>query len=90
MQGTTQMTFEEAKLTKALLENDVAVTNAALALFPRNAMGLTPGDVKASAEFRGAKLAFERSFAKLRTFNSMFIKKFAKEVRQERLTRRAG
>jgi hypothetical protein len=89
-QGDMDMTFEEAKLTKALMENDVAETNAALALFPRSAMGLTPDDVKASPEFRAAKVAFEKSFGKLRAFNGVITKKFAKEMRQERLMRRAG
>ncbi len=84
------MNFEEAKATKALLENHLAETNAALALFPRSAMGLTPDEVKFSWEFLKAKAEFKHAFEVLRTFNGYMMRTFSKEMRRERLTRRAG
>jgi hypothetical protein len=84
------MTFAEAKVTAAAIETEVRAAEVALNAFPIGPMGLTPDAVKTAPEFRAAKLGFEKAFAKLRAFNSFYTKAFAKELRQERLARRAA
>jgi len=57
---------------RQILRTDVDRTSAALQVFPRNAMGITPDSVKVSPEFKTAKAAFDRAFAQLRNFNSAY------------------
>jgi hypothetical protein len=44
-------------------------------------MGMTPDAVKASPEYRAAKLAYERAHAELRAFNAALRKAFPKRKR---------
>jgi hypothetical protein len=58
--------------TRNTLRAEVDRTSAAMQVFPRDAMGLTPDSIKASPEFKTAKAAFDRAFAQLRNFNSVY------------------
>lgn len=78
------MTYEEAKQVKAKLENTVARCGAVMQEFPKNAMGLTPDDVKASTDFQIAKRQFDGAFRNLQQFNAKFVKVFKKEYAVER------
>lgn len=81
--------FVEARSLRDRLEAETAKWEKALKHFPRGAMGLTPDHVKSSPEFIATKSAFDHAFSKLRQFNSMFTKKFARELQEERRQRRA-
>lgn len=83
------MTYAEAKATAANIDAEVSAAEVALRSFPAGPMGLTPDSVRVTPEYRAAKLAFDKSFAKLRAFNGTFTKTFAKEIREERRARRA-
>lgn len=63
---------EAIEAARNVLRNEVDRTSAAMQLFPRNAMGMTPDSIKASPEFKNAKLAFDLAFAALRGFNSIY------------------
>lgn len=67
---------------------EVSVCGAALRQFPKNSIGITPDDVKASPEFRAAKAAYDAAFQGLRNFNSAFTKAFGNELRAHRLSQR--
>lgn len=84
------MTFEEAKTIQAKLHAEVAAASAALQVFQKGRMGLTPDDVKASPEFRAATQRYNVSFVQLRSINGLLTRKFSNELREERRTRRAG
>ena len=84
------MTFEQAKTIKANLEAQMAFAAAAFEAFPRGPMGLTPDEVKFSPAYRSAKATFDGAFATVRAHNALMTKRFAKEMRDERRTRRAG
>lgn len=84
------MTYAEAKLIAAALDAEVSRAGAAMDVFPRGPMGLTPDSVKATVEWKIAKHQFDAAFAKLRNFNGAFVKAFAKEMRDERRARRAA
>lgn len=72
-------------LSQALaLRAETSRTSKALQVFPRGPMGLTPDHIKASPEFRAAKLAFDRAFATERAFNSVFVPRFKKEEKARR------
>lgn len=80
--------FEIAKATRDKLAADVARTSAVLQTFPTEGpMNLTPDAVKFSPMFRAAKAQFDAAFQRLRAFNTVFVKQFAKEIREERRAR---
>lgn len=85
------MTFEEAKLEAARLDAEIKTTETVLRAFPRDgAFGLPSDAVRATPEYRAAKTAFDRAFAKLRNFNAWYTKAFKKELAAERSARRAA
>jgi hypothetical protein len=47
-------------------------------------MGGVRNDVRATPEFQAANARFQRAFARLRAFNTIYVKRFAKELRAER------
>jgi hypothetical protein len=53
----------------------------------RGPTGLTPDTVKEAPEWRAAKARVDKAFARLRSFNATFVKRFAKELRAERSER---
>jgi hypothetical protein len=86
----TDMTFEEAKAIQTKLNSEVAAASAALQVFPKGRMGLTPDEVKSSPEFRAAMQRYNASFLQFRSINGLLTRKFSNELREERRTRRAG
>jgi hypothetical protein len=83
-----QRDYEQALAVQAQLESAVSRASAALAIFPRLPNGLTPDHVKASPEYRAAKLQYDTAFGKLRTFNASFVKSFRAELRRDRTMKR--
>lgn len=79
--------FKAAKAEAAVVEKEMSEAQAGIDAFPRGAMGLTPDAVRATPEWRAAKVRVDRAFARLRAFNTIFVKKFAKELRAERAER---
>jgi hypothetical protein len=79
--------FEDAKAELALIEKEMAAAEAVMHAFPRGAMGLPPESVRLSPEYRTAKARTAKAFARLREFNAVFTKRFAKELRAERAKR---
>tara|TARA_R110002096_G_scaffold110585_1_gene241531 strand:- start:136 stop:381 length:246 start_codon:yes stop_codon:yes gene_type:complete len=65
----------------ANLEVIVKKTSAALQVFPRGNMGLTPDDVKASPEYKTAKADFDAVFKALRNANRHLTSHFRLEYR---------
>jgi hypothetical protein len=53
-------------------------------------MGLIPAHIKAKPAWKSAKRDYDRAFAKLRAFNSKYVKVFKKELAEERRQKRAG
>ena len=87
--GSSSSAFEEAKTEQALLEAESDAAGAALKVFPKGPMGLTPDVVRATPEYRAAKARSDKAFQRLRDFNGVFTKRFAKELRAERDARYA-
>lgn len=59
----------------------------AMDAYPKNAMGLTPDEVKRTDEWKRARAAADASFAQLRRFNAWFLKAFKPELQRERRAR---
>jgi hypothetical protein len=51
---------------------------------------LTPDHIRARKDWQEAKAASAAAFQRMRTFNGMFVKMFAKEIRAGRDARRAA
>ncbi|MGE5732779.1 MAG: hypothetical protein ACM37U_12605 [Gemmatimonas sp.] len=85
--GGASSAFEQAKAEGAALESELSAAEQELKVFPRGPMGLTPDAVKALPEYRAAKARVDKAFARLRAFNGVFVKRFAKELRAERAAR---
>lgn len=62
---------------------------AVLNKFPKGPMGLTPEHIRTTPEYQAAKRKADQLFAELRAFNGVYVKKFAKEMREERRKRDA-
>ena len=52
-------------------------------------MGMTPGNVRATPEWKAAKVASDAAFASLRAFNEVYAARFKREIALERDARRA-
>lgn len=83
------MTFPQALAAHKSLDNVCELASQHLNTFPKGEMGLTPDDVKASAEWKCAKLSFDVSFQNLRNFNQYYTKQFKRELAQMRDEKRA-
>ena len=81
-------TFEEAKIIAAALYAVVDQASAALQVFPKGPMGLTPDAVKFSPEFQLAKKNYDIAFQALRKFNAEYTKQFKQELAAERAQKR--
>ena len=84
------MTYEDAKAIKAELEQQVTDLSRKLSSYPRGKNGLTPDDIKFTADYKSDKLAFNRKNEQFKSFNKYFVKQFATEYRKERSAIRAG
>ena len=78
------MDYARAKAKAAELDALYLKYSAALAKYPKGAMGITSDDVKASKQYRADKLKFDQAFQDLRNFNTRYVKKYAKEIRADR------
>lgn len=78
------MTYSEAKVEQERLEKIVRETTFALTQFPKvPPYNLTPDYVKASPEYKKAKMDFDAAWYNLRIFNVMFVKRFKREISEE-------
>lgn len=75
--------FEDAKAEHALIAKEVDAASVALQTFPRSPMGGVRDDIREAPEFRAANERFQKAFARLRAFNTIYVKRFAKELRTE-------
>ncbi|MDT8992775.1 hypothetical protein RQP54_18020 [Curvibacter sp. APW13] len=82
------MTYDEAKKQADGLWTSCRATgkslNDFLAKHPKGPMGLTPDAVKKLPEYIELKAAYDRAAQALRAFNTVYPKRFAKEIRAER------
>ncbi len=60
------------RATRAVLENNLSITSAALRAFPRTNMGMVTDEAKATPEYRKARAAYNRAFQALRKFNTTY------------------
>jgi hypothetical protein len=84
--------FETEKAKAAHLEHETKKASDRLRVIPgvgSGPMGLTPDAVKQAAEYRAAKLAYDRAFAALQAFNRRFVAQFKREILLERRARAA-
>ena len=78
------MDFATAKQRSIELNAAYEAACAAHRGYPRNAIGLTPDDVKFSPAYRATKAAYDKAFAELRSFNDVYCRVFKKELKAER------
>jgi hypothetical protein len=78
------MTYAEFKIARDAIEREMSAASAALQRFPRSEIGLTPDSVKALPEFQSAKRAYAVVFARLREVNAAHLKRFSREILQDR------
>ena len=78
------MTFQEATRIRDTLWAMYRETGKVMSSYPRLPNGLTPDAIKATPEWRKNKDAFDLASVNLRDFNKAYVKRFARELRQER------
>lgn len=82
--------YREARAHADVLDSAARAAGKLLDGFPKGPTGLTPDTVKASAEFKAAKAAFDAAFARQRAFNAWYVDAFKKDIAQDRAARRKG
>lgn len=70
------MTRADATVRQNELYAEVKRLSAILGAFPKGPMNLTPDHIKASPEYRAAKANYNTAFARLRAFNTAFVKTY--------------
>lgn len=81
------MSYAIARAVGAQLEAEHKRASAALKALPgvgTGPMGLTPDAVKFSPEYRTLKAAADAAREAVRRHNGMMVKRYAREMRQER------
>lgn len=81
--------FVLARAKAQVINDAVDAASAALQLFPRGPLGLTPDDVKSTPEWRAAYHQYNHVSQISRKFNGPYFKRFADELRHERQIRLA-
>lgn len=77
--------YAEAKKVRDRLEAEAKTTGAALkALSGGGAMNITPDHVRKTPEWQRAKREADAAFAALRAFNTVFTRRFKKEIAGDR------
>ena len=83
------MGYSEAKEHSERLDAEATRLGRALrALSGGGPMGITPDHVRATPAWRSAKREFDAAFAALRNFNAVFVRRFKREMLQERRAKR--
>jgi len=82
-----EVSFEEAKAESDLIEKEVDEADRVLQTFPKSPIGGVSDEVRSTPEFRAASARFQKAFARLRSFNKIYTKRFDKELRAERAAR---
>lgn len=78
-------TFAKAKERAAQLEAEYEHAGRALkALSGGGPMNMTPDRVRATPEWKKAKHEADAAFAALRSFNAVYVRRFKREIAQER------
>ncbi len=87
------MSYAIAKVTYLLINSDYTAACRNLKAIPgvgSGPMGLTPDDIRARPDYRIAKEAMDKSFAALREFNAVYVKRYKKELAAESKLKREG
>ena len=79
-----EITYNEAKEIKKLIDEKCNVLSKKLNSFPKGDMGLVVEEIRLSNEYQSIKREFEKSFKELQEFNKWFMKRFKKEYAKER------
>lgn len=82
------MSFEEASKMADRLNDDVKGKGNILSAFPRSPIGLVSDEIRRSSVYVIAKKEYDEAFSKLRSFNTFFVKHFAKELAEARSRKR--
>ena len=78
------MTFEEAKAHANELYAKLNECSAALNKYPKGDMGMVAESIRMTPEYKTETAAFRKVFEELRQFNTVYVKQFKKELREER------
>lgn len=84
------LSFAEATARYNELQNTATAAAKPLRQYPRGLMGLTPDHIKATAEWRKARLVYQRAADDLRAFSAAYANVFRKEIRLARRQRIAA
>lgn len=82
------MTYEIYKAAQNILSNNADVLSKKLNTYPRGAFGMTPEEVKATAEWQADYAGYHRAHNALRDFNGTYCKMFKKQDAEARKAKR--
>lgn len=76
--------YEEAKKVKQGLDKRCDDIGKLFKQFRTNSMGLVEDDVRKTKEYKKIDAEYTKAFNELREFNSWYVKKFKKEIQEDR------
>lgn len=82
--------YEMAKSTRSALEENLSHAKMSMDLIVgdnRLGNGLVPDHIRAKPEWQNAKREYDLVFSALRKFNQAFVRKFKRDIMQERRAR---
>jgi hypothetical protein len=86
-----QSQFVHAKAMKEKIDSEVARASAEINRFPKDGpFGMASDATRATPEWKQAKGAYDKAFARQRAFNEKYTKHFASELKAERMARNAA
>jgi hypothetical protein len=88
MAASVPTDYAQAKAIADQLDAEYNQTGRALKeLSGGGPMGLTPDSVRETPKWKAAKRAFDEAAAALRAFNTVYLRRFKKEIAQDRKNR---
>lgn len=84
--------YDAATEVGARLEAEMGAASRAMDAWKahKGPTGLTPDHIRATSEWKAAKAALDLAFAKLRSFNAVYARRFKREIARARDARRAS
>jgi hypothetical protein len=80
--------YESAKRQRDSISAELTRLSVILESYPKGPMNLTPDSVKATPEHQQTRRECNTAFARLRAFNTVFIRTYKREITLDRANRR--
>lgn len=82
------MDYAEAVQKSRELEERYRSASVILKSYPKDKLGLISDEIKRTSEYKTARRRQQQVFSELQSFNQWFVKRYAKELKEDREARK--